>query len=196
MRTRGVEPNVITYNSLIDAAASKGEAGAAWEFYRDMVKCGFPGDKFTCSILIKTLWPNPTGDCIRKCLDLLCELGPVCDQELRTQLYNNIIEAALQLGDSTVLIRSFAQTQRHHVRPTAASCRQLKQIADQCKGPLGKTLEATVGDEGAAPGSALEEKQPGGHNAPPVAHDMGHDLPIEPQALFEAIQYRPRAAEK
>merc|ERR1719410_2413640 len=71
MRARGLEPNSITYNSLIDAAARTGEAAAAWEFYQDMAARGFQGDKYTCSILIKTLSPNPTGDRIRRCLDLL-----------------------------------------------------------------------------------------------------------------------------
>jgi len=150
MRVHGLEPNNITYNSLIDAAACMGKAAAAWEFYQDMVTCGIPGDKYTCSILIKTLSPNPTGDRISKCLDILREVGYFCDQKLRTRLYQNVIEAAFKLGDSTLLIHSFTQARQHRVRPTTAACRQLKELADHCKGPSGIALKAAAGDEGAA----------------------------------------------
>jgi len=190
MRARGLEPNNITYNSLIDAAARTGEADSAWEFYQDMVTFGLPGDKYTCSILIKTLSPNPTSDRIRKCLDLLREIGNICDQKLRTRLYHSVIEAALQLGDSTLLMRSFSQTRQHRVRPTAASCQQLKELADQCKGPSHNALTAAVGDEGAALGSALEENQPVGHGDRKAAND--HDaanaggMAMKPQALFKS----------
>mmetsp|Transcript_117026 Transcript_117026/g.233205 ORF Transcript_117026/g.233205 Transcript_117026/m.233205 type:complete len:613 (-) Transcript_117026:188-2026(-) len=186
MRKRGLEPNAITYNTLIDAAALTGEAVAAWEFYQDMIRFGFPGDKYTCSILIKTLSPNPTGDRIRKCLDLLREVGNACDLKLRSRLYHNIIEAALQLGDSTVLIRSFAQTRLHRVRPTAESCRQLKELAVQCKGARGKALEAALSDGGAAVGFALEEKQAAGQETPPAVHDpddsQAGEMPMKPPA--------------
>jgi pentatricopeptide repeat protein len=200
MRARGLQPNAITYNSLIDAAARTGEAAAAWEFYRDMVTGGFPGDKYTCSILIKTLSPSPTGDRIRKCLDLLREVGTKCDLKLRTRLYHHILEAALELGDSTILMRSFAQTRQHRVRPTAAACRQLKELADQCTGPSRKALEAAAGDEGVALGSELEEKQAGVHEAPPAAHNHDEakagEMRIKPQALVkpQAMQWRPRGS--
>jgi len=136
MRARGLEANAITYNSLIDAAARTGEAAAAWEFYQEMVKQGFPGDKYTCSILTKTLSPNPTCDRIRMCLDLVHEIAAACDVKLRTRLYHSTIEAALQLGDSTVLIRSFSQARQHRVRPTAAACRQLKELATSARDPV------------------------------------------------------------
>jgi len=200
MRKRGLEPNAITYNSLIHAAARTGDAVAAWEFYQDMVTYGFRGDKYTCSILIKTLSPIPTGNRIRKCLDLLREVGTTCDLKLRTRLYHHVLDAALQLGDSAVLIRSFSQTRQHRVRPTAASCRQLKELADQCTGPSHKALEAAVGDEDASLGFELEEKHARGHKAPSAAHD--HDeakvgkVSIEPRALVkpQAAQWRPRCS--
>jgi len=167
MRTRGLEPSAITYNSLIYAAARTGEAVAAWELYHKMVAHGFPGDKYSCSILVKTLSPRPTGDRIHKCLDLLLEVGTTCDMKLRTRVYHHILEAALQLRDSTVLIRSFSQTRMHRVRPTAAFCRRLKEFADQGNGPSQKALEAAVGDEGAAAlGSELQEKWPAASERP------------------------------
>jgi len=196
MRARGLEPNAITYNSLVDAAARKGDAAAAWEFYQEMVGCGFPGDKYTCSILIKTLSPNPTGDHIRKCLDLLRKVATACDLKLRTRLYHSVIEAALQLGDSTVLIRSFAQTRQHRVRPAAASCRQLKELADQCNGACRKALEAAAADECAALSAAVEETQQGCHEALPATHDgaKAGKVCTEPQALIKppVMQWRPR----
>jgi len=196
MRERGLEPNSITYNSLIDAAARTDEAAAAWDFYRDMTARGFHGDKYTCSILIKTLSPNPTADRIRKCLDLLRVVGIMCELKLRTRLYHNVIEAALQLGDTMVLIHSFSQTQQHRVRPTAASLRQLKELAYQCKGPRRQALEAAC-NEGGALGPALEEQQQVGHKAPPAAHDHDEatsgEVPRKPQALVRphATQWRP-----
>merc|ERR1719215_417160 len=39
-----------------------------------------------------------------------------------------MIEAALRMGNSTVLIRSFAQARLHRVRPTAASCQCLRSL--------------------------------------------------------------------
>jgi len=200
MRTRGLEPTAITYNSLVDAAARAGEAVAAWKFYQEMVECGFPGDKYTCSILIKTLSPNPTGDHIRKCLDLLREVGTTCELKLRTRLYHSVIEAALQLGDSTILIRSFSQSRLHRVRPAAVSCRQLRDLANQCKEARGKALEAALGDEGVALGSAVDGKQPGGHEALPAACDCDQakagNVSIEPQAQIKTqkMQWRPRGS--
>merc|ERR1719325_526031 len=195
MRARRLEPNNITYNSVIDAAARAGEAVAAWELYQDMVACGIQADRYTCSILIKTLSPNPTGDRIRKCLDLLSVVGIVCTK-LRTNLYHNVVEAALQLGDAAVLVHSVSQTRQHRVRLTPASCRTLKELAYQYKGPHCRALEAAVGVEGHTLGSALEEQKPGCHRAPPAAHN--HDkaktgeVPMKPQA--QVTQWLPRGS--
>jgi len=145
IHTHGLKPNVVTYHALIDAAACAGKAATAWEVYEDMISCGLPHDKNTCSILVKTLSPNPTGDCIHKFLDLLGEVGTRCDSKLKTRLYHSTIKAALQLEDSKILVRLFAQAQQHHAWPTAESCRELKKLVGTVQGPSLQDIDSGGG---------------------------------------------------
>merc|ERR1719440_2365884 len=55
MRQRGLTPNAITFNTAMDAAVRGARSGTAWALLRDMRSSGLKPDKFTCSILGKSL---------------------------------------------------------------------------------------------------------------------------------------------
>merc|ERR1719174_2111233 len=55
MRTLNLQPNQITYNSLINYAISTGDVATAWGFVSSMEAEGVQVDHFTCSIMMKGL---------------------------------------------------------------------------------------------------------------------------------------------
>mmetsp|Transcript_9795 Transcript_9795/g.27635 ORF Transcript_9795/g.27635 Transcript_9795/m.27635 type:complete len:496 (-) Transcript_9795:88-1575(-) len=130
MRRRGLRPNAITFNSVMDAAVRSHRTAEAWEVLKDMRTAGLRPDKYTCSILVKGLVHQPLPGHIQNALDLLHEVDSALDKTLRTTLFHAVIEAAAQTDDSPILMHVFAQARQHHVVPTAAACRKLKELAE------------------------------------------------------------------
>ncbi len=50
MRGRGLKPNVVTYNSLINARVGNGDLKAAWRYFENMEQDDAKINAFTCSI--------------------------------------------------------------------------------------------------------------------------------------------------
>lgn len=55
MQAAGVMPNDISYNSLINAAASSGDFSEAWSLIEAMERQGVPVDKYTVATMLKSL---------------------------------------------------------------------------------------------------------------------------------------------
>jgi len=130
LRRRGLAPNAITFNSVMDGAVRSRRAAEAWEVLEDMRASGLTPDKYTCSILVKGLGQETPPGQIQTALALLQESNGALDKSLRTALYHAVIEAAAQAGNSSTLTQVFAQARQHHVVPTAAACRKLKELAE------------------------------------------------------------------
>mmetsp|Transcript_91179 Transcript_91179/g.212120 ORF Transcript_91179/g.212120 Transcript_91179/m.212120 type:complete len:512 (+) Transcript_91179:144-1679(+) len=130
IRRRGLKPNAITFNSVMDAAVRGRRTTEAWDLLKEMRASGLRPDKYTCSILVKGLSHEPTPAQVQNALDLLHEVDGSLDKTLRTTLFHAVIEAAAQAGDSSMLMHVFSQTRQHQVTPTAAAYRRLREFAE------------------------------------------------------------------
>lgn len=113
IRRRGLRPNAITFNSVMDAAVRSRRTAEAWDLLKEMRSAGLRPDKYTCSILIKGLSCHPTPGQVQSALDLLREVDGALDKTLRTTLFHAVVEAASQAGDSAMLKHVFTQTRQH-----------------------------------------------------------------------------------
>lgn len=130
IRKRGLKPNAITFNSVMDAAVRSRKTAEAWDLLKDMRAAGLKPDKYTCSILIKGLGHEPSTLQVQNALDLLHEVDSALDKSLRTTLFHAVIEAAAQAGDSSMLMHVFSQTRQHQVTPTPAAYKRLREFAE------------------------------------------------------------------
>jgi len=86
----GLEPNDVSYNCLINVAVSKGAFKETWEIIDNMERSGFPVDRYTISIILKSLkkFNNPRD--ISHALSLLDRTGiDVYSDEV---LLNSVLE--------------------------------------------------------------------------------------------------------
>mmetsp|Transcript_66373 Transcript_66373/g.128386 ORF Transcript_66373/g.128386 Transcript_66373/m.128386 type:complete len:487 (+) Transcript_66373:124-1584(+) len=120
MRDRGVFPNAITFNSVMDAAVRSMRGDAAWKLVRQMRDVGLQPDKFTASILTRALSLSPSVEQVQLSLELMREVVSQCDCMLKTNLYHAIVEAAAQVEDGSLLMRAMAQARQHGISLPAA----------------------------------------------------------------------------
>jgi len=100
MRSRGLQPSAITFNSVMDAAVRSRKGQAAWELLQHMRSSGLSPDKFSCTILLRALVQCPTRERILSSLKLLRETDGECDRALKARLYPTVVDAAVSLGDN------------------------------------------------------------------------------------------------
>lgn len=127
---RGLKPNAITFNSVMDAAVRSRRSAEAWDLLKEMRRAGLRPDKYTCSILVKGLVHEATPQQVRNAIDLLHEVDKALDKTLRTTLFHTVIEAAGQTGDAATLAYAFAQAGQHQVTPPASAYRRLREVAE------------------------------------------------------------------
>eukprot|EP00408_Alexandrium_pacificum_P003122 CAMPEP_0171207988 /NCGR_PEP_ID=MMETSP0790-20130122/27857_1 /TAXON_ID=2925 /ORGANISM="Alexandrium catenella, Strain OF101" /LENGTH=506 /DNA_ID=CAMNT_0011673571 /DNA_START=117 /DNA_END=1637 /DNA_ORIENTATION=- len=137
MRERGLVPSSITFNSIMDAAVRSHRITELWALLSEMRSTGLRPDKYTASILVKSLSASPQPLRIEGALQVLMEVNDVCDVALRSTLYHAIFEATAQTGSASLLERVFAQMRRVKVVPTVAMVRYLNECsqasnADAC----------------------------------------------------------------
>mmetsp|Transcript_45344 Transcript_45344/g.144547 ORF Transcript_45344/g.144547 Transcript_45344/m.144547 type:complete len:522 (-) Transcript_45344:104-1669(-) len=137
MRKRGLTPNAITFNSVMDAAVRSHRSSEAWDLLKEMRRSGLHPDKYTCSIMVKGLAQSPSSALVQSALDLLREVDAMCDKTLRSTLYHSVIEAAAQAGETSLLMHAFSQMRQHKVVPTAAAYRRLHEFAEAHSVALG-----------------------------------------------------------
>jgi len=120
MRDRGVFPNAVTYNSVMDAAVRSMRGDAAWKLLREMRDVGLQPDKFTASILTRALALGPTCEQVQVSLDLLREVERQCDCMLKTNLYLAVVDSATRVEDGSLLMHAMAQARQHGICLPAA----------------------------------------------------------------------------
>jgi pentatricopeptide repeat domain-containing protein 1 len=69
MKTRGLTPNDVTYNSLIDVCVRCNGMDQAWDLFTQMQENGIVPDNFTFSTLIKGIKPSKNSQKDKKDLD-------------------------------------------------------------------------------------------------------------------------------
>jgi pentatricopeptide repeat protein len=116
MQQHGPLPNVITFNTAMDATVRGGCVGSrapdAWELFQLLRLRGLEADKFTCSILVKGLTKEPTADRVSICLGLVASVDGQLEGKLRRSLYMSLLEAAYSLQDRSVANKVSAQMAR------------------------------------------------------------------------------------
>merc|ERR1719331_706391 len=95
MRKFGLQPNQITYNSLINYAISCGNVPQAWGFIKNMEEESIPVDNFTCSIMMKGLRHSSQPTDVDRTLSLI-ERSPVTPDDV---LVNTLLDACIRLRD-------------------------------------------------------------------------------------------------
>merc|ERR1719146_199970 len=95
MRKFGLQPNQITYNSLINYAISCGDVSQAWGFIKNMEEESIPVDNFTCSIMMKGLRHSSQPSDLDRTLSLI-ERSPVTPDDV---LVNTLLDACIRLRD-------------------------------------------------------------------------------------------------
>ncbi|CAE7840447.1 unnamed protein product [Symbiodinium sp. CCMP2592] len=93
MRSRGIKPNVVTYNSLIKA--SQQNPRQSWRLVQEMQRAGLEPDAFTCSILAAGLRHSPTSQDLDQILELMSKGGIVLDEVL----LNCLLDVCIRLKD-------------------------------------------------------------------------------------------------
>merc|ERR1719272_2930526 len=107
MTAYGVLPNAITFNTTIDAAVRGSKTEEAWCVLGQMRRAGISPDKFTCSILMKSLSSGATAEQIIMVLGMTQRVRG--DTVLLGNLFRGVLEAAAKLRGTPLLMRIFAQ---------------------------------------------------------------------------------------
>lgn len=103
MSSKGLQPNIITFNTAMDAAVRCKKPGDAWRLLKSMRAADLIPDKYTCSILVKGLHDDATKERVQECLSLL--LGLVKDAakgdvaHLCEVLFLSLLDASLKSKD-------------------------------------------------------------------------------------------------
>eukprot|EP00441_Pelagodinium_beii_P046438 CAMPEP_0197619548 /NCGR_PEP_ID=MMETSP1338-20131121/551_1 /TAXON_ID=43686 ORGANISM="Pelagodinium beii, Strain RCC1491" /NCGR_SAMPLE_ID=MMETSP1338 /ASSEMBLY_ACC=CAM_ASM_000754 /LENGTH=864 /DNA_ID=CAMNT_0043188529 /DNA_START=144 /DNA_END=2738 /DNA_ORIENTATION=- len=118
MRSRGIEPSIVTYNSMIKEAARNG-IKEAWKFVEDMEHSGVKPDAFTCSILMAAIKHAPSSEAVDKIMHLM-ERNSVLPDEV---LLNCMLDVCVRLGEPARL-RKVLQCRASTV-PSPHSCATL-----------------------------------------------------------------------
>lgn len=110
MAERGVEPNLITFNTAIDAAVRARKSDDAWRFYDLMVKeSKMRPDKCTASTLVKTLYQErcETVERLEMLSKLIDDVFADCNVKLQESLCVGCMDAALRLPSAGIAMRRF-----------------------------------------------------------------------------------------
>eukprot|EP00928_Gymnodinium_smaydae_P046421 TRINITY_DN30922_c0_g1_i1.p1 TRINITY_DN30922_c0_g1~~TRINITY_DN30922_c0_g1_i1.p1 ORF type:complete len:563 (-),score=113.55 TRINITY_DN30922_c0_g1_i1:55-1656(-) len=121
LRSHNLEPNAITFNTILDAVGrSSGSAAArsrVAEVLAQMRAKGICPDKFTCSIVVRLAVRDGRAEYIVHALKVLREAGERCEIAMRTTLYQSLLEAANTVADEVVLMQVQAQMRQQNVLP-------------------------------------------------------------------------------
>lgn len=132
MTSNSVKPNVITFNTVMDAAMRCKKPVEAWDILKSMQKAGFVPDKYSCSILVKGFHEgNPTKTQVSDSLQLLRTMSdqsgrsPAIDAKLLDALLQSLLDATMALKDTKLTQEVLEQMKLQKVAPRSATCSAL-----------------------------------------------------------------------
>merc|ERR1719230_1111833 len=97
----------------MDGAVRGSKTNDAWRVLGEMRRSGIAPDKFTCSILMKSLSGGATMEQVGVVLDMIHRVRG--DTVLLGNLFRGVLEAAAKLKDVPLLMRIFAQMRAQNV---------------------------------------------------------------------------------
>lgn len=121
MRSRGLRPNAVTYNSLVKDAIARQDLHGAWHLIEQMEKADVKPDAFTCSILMKGLKHTCCGEDVDKIIQLI-ERAKVTPDEV---LVNCLLDACVRLRNIPRLTQVLEQFKATGVVPSPHACATL-----------------------------------------------------------------------
>jgi len=102
MRELGLEPNGVTFNELLDAAASRGGSPEAlWALVNEMKGSGCKPNHVTCSIVLKSISKTSRASDADKALAVVDEMDDAMDEVL----LSSVCEACIRSGRHDLLRR-------------------------------------------------------------------------------------------
>lgn len=132
MRARGVSPNLISYNTALDASVRGRQFEDAWCLLAELQQAGLRPDKCTCSVLVKALASGriaSTAARIEMVLKLASEPRVLseCSQQLRASLFSGLLEAACSppVRDGGLAMRIFAAMREQQLSLATTELRAL-----------------------------------------------------------------------
>jgi pentatricopeptide repeat protein len=133
MLRRGVAPTIISFNTALDAAVRARRSDDVWHVLGMLKAAGLRPDKFTCSTLVKGLQDGPTAQRLSETFTLLDNdaLLAECSAQLRSSLFNGVLEAAVKLRSAGHAMRSFARMRELQLPLTVSALRSLALVTAQ-----------------------------------------------------------------
>jgi len=119
MRSRGIEPSIVTYNSLIKEAATH-DLEEAWRYVDDMERSSVKPDAFTCSILMAAIKRAPSTQAVDRIMDLM-ERRSISPDEV---LLNCMLDVCVRLGEPGRL-RKVLKCRTERTMPSLHACATL-----------------------------------------------------------------------
>jgi pentatricopeptide repeat protein len=101
MTKKGVHPNIITFNTVMDSAVRCDKPAEAWRVLSLMKSAGFCPDKYSCSILVKGLHAGSraTEEQIRNCLGLIEAMTGSDNHQLIEGMFQSLLDASIGMGN-------------------------------------------------------------------------------------------------
>ncbi|CEM01049.1 unnamed protein product [Vitrella brassicaformis CCMP3155] len=116
----GLQPNDISYNTVIDAAVRSKRLDEAWDLVLEMGGKGIEADKYTCSILIKGLQKIGQGPAreahLNTALEYLKRLGVSESSRLHEVVSFCLMESCLHMKDLSRTLEVFRHIQQQRVK--------------------------------------------------------------------------------
>jgi pentatricopeptide repeat protein len=121
MRSRGIRPNAVTYNSLVKDAVMRQDIHGAWKFIDDMEKDNVSPDAFTCSILMKGVKHTSCPADVDNIISLIHRAKVTPDEVL----VNCLLDACVRLRNIPRLTQVLEQFKSTGVVPSLHACAML-----------------------------------------------------------------------
>merc|ERR1719515_471070 len=93
MPRRGLAPNTITYNELLDARVMAKDRHGMWSVIEDMQASGVAPSPATCSILLKALTQHSLASDVSRTMELLDMMQEPMDEVL----FTSVVEACIRI---------------------------------------------------------------------------------------------------
>eukprot|EP00440_Ansanella_granifera_P000069 gb/GFBE01000072.1/.p1 GENE.gb/GFBE01000072.1/~~gb/GFBE01000072.1/.p1 ORF type:complete len:932 (+),score=227.65 gb/GFBE01000072.1/:1-2796(+) len=121
MRARGIEPNVVTYNSMVKDATARQDMARAWELADEMKEMKVLPDAYTCSILMAGIKHMPSGEGVDRIIALM-KHGRVTADEV---LLNCMLDVCVRLRDTERLLQVLDECRASSTVPSLHACATL-----------------------------------------------------------------------
>merc|ERR1719171_1736942 len=93
MTGRGLPPNKVTYNELLNARVVAKDRKGMWSLIDDMLASGVSPSPATCSILLKSLTENSLNSDVARTMELMGKMEEPMDEVL----FSSVIEACIRI---------------------------------------------------------------------------------------------------